>query len=1033
VAAAGQQQLPIQPVENPILCSPYQEPEQHWVYNTTTGEAYQQPGRRPAGYWYTTKRTGSQQLSLMAEEQRDDLPLVNLLREDVRRWREAGYPNATRITRELLQHWWREDRPRRLFFCQLEAVETIIYLNEILASGKRLPWRPRLDSEDHRQLLEGHEPSFLTETTGVLAPRLIDVPNEPGGVPLVRYGCKMATGSGKTVVMAMLIAWAFCNRGQVSSDERFPRAVLVCCPNLTIKERLAVLRPENANNYYADFDLVPVRLRPLLAMGKVLVTNWHAFAPESEQFEDGKSWAVVDKGQESPEAFARRVLGDLYDLGPLLVFNDEAHHAYRPAPLPEGKEKEKPTAEEAREANRNRQEATVWVAGLDRLNAAVSIRCCVDLSATPFYLQGSGYITGSPLPWLVSDFGLVDAIESGITKIPRIPVATATGRPDPKYFRLWQSITSRLEPGERLGGKGGPPKPEVVWREAQDALYTLASQWKERLEYVEQASDQQDKLPPVMIICCDNTDIAQLFYEQISGERQIEMVGAEPAAVDGAEEEEDPGPRKRRAKKTTVYGDGAIFPELLSNSRAEQRTVRIDSRLLEEAESEEPGKSRQDAAEALRKLIATVGKRGEPGEQVRCVVSVMMLTEGWDSNNVTQILGLRAFDSQLLCEQVVGRGLRRMDYTPDPQTGLLTEEYVDVYGIPFSMIPFKGREATKKEPGDQPKNHVRALPERRHLEIRFPLVEGYAFALRRNVIRADIDRIAPVEIEVDRTPTAVFVKPSVGFQDSRLTAHGPGAYERHDRQEYYDSTHPQTIKFEIARQVVALLVGDGMTAPNPRLGLQSRHQLFPQVLRLVDAYVRRRVDLKGEHPCELGLEKYVRLIVERLVTAIEPDEAAGEVPLLPILNRYKEYGSTTDVDFKTVLACTLTQKSQINQVAAHSTWESEAAARLDGCPEVCCYARNECLNLTIPYDYEQIRQMYEPDFIVRMIDDTMVILEIKGQETERDRAKYQAARRWCAAVSNWGKMGRWLFHVTKTPHTVGGELAHRISQQRLAS
>jgi type III restriction enzyme len=366
-----------------------------------------------------------------------------------------------------------------------------------------------------------------------------------------------------------------------------------------------------------------------------------------------------------------------------------------------------------------REEATVWISGLDRINQACGIRFCIDLSATPFYLRGSRHIEGSPFPWLVSEFGLVDAIESGLVKIPRLPVSDTTGRPEPKYFALWRHITGRLQPGERL--PGGKPKPEIVWREAQDALITLASQWTERFAYIQQATPDKERMPPVMIIVCDNTDIAELFYKNISGEETIEVVG------DDKDDEEENAPRRRK-KMQIVYGTGQLFAELFANRQGFRPTLRIDSKLLTEAESADPNATRRDAGEALRAIVATVGKPGKPGEQVRCVVSVQMLTEGWDANNVTHILGLRAFGSQLLCEQVVGRGLRRLDYTPDPATGLLTEEYVDVYGVPSSVIPFKGRETKKSAPEDRPKNHVRALPERQHFEMRFPVVEGYAFA-----------------------------------------------------------------------------------------------------------------------------------------------------------------------------------------------------------------------------------------------------------------------------------------------------------------
>jgi type III restriction enzyme len=321
----------------------------------------------------------------------------------------------------------------------------------------------------------------------------------------------------------------------------------------------------------------------------------------------------------------------------------------------------------------------------------------------------------------------------------------------------------------------------------------------------------------------------------------------------------------------------------------------------------------------LRQVIATVGKPGEPGEQVRCVVSVAMLTEGWDANNVTHILGLRAFGSQLLCEQVVGRGLRRMDYTVKPETGLLTEEYVDVYGIPFTLIPFKGRVTGQPEPVDRPKNHVKALPERAHYTLQFPNVEGYVFALRRNLIRADVAKMTPLEIEPNRQPTAVFVRPSVGYMDGPLTGQGPGEVAEHDRQEYYASTHLQAIEFEIARQIVACLVGDSTRPPTPKQAGTCGCNRASNCSRRCCASststsTSQKGELQGRGPARVGLDIYVQRIVERFVAAIEPDEEQGEPPLVPILNRYKPLGTTAEVDFKTTRPCAPATFSHLNQV-----------------------------------------------------------------------------------------------------------------------
>jgi type III restriction enzyme len=462
----GESDIPIQPVESPIICKPYDEPTHYWWYDPKTGEASKLEGRRPAGYWYKTEKVNPNQLTLFAEEQRDDLTLVNLLREDVKRWRGSGYRGASPVTRELLHHWSSADLPRQLFFCQKESVETMIYLAELRIPGKssRTGFRNfALSEEDLRRLLQGERPSFAP-TESIYFPSLIDNPNGDSLRPLRRLGCKMATGSGKTVVMAMLIAWAFCNRGANPNSREYPHGVLVICPNLTVKERLQVLRPESKGNYFEEFDL----------------ENWHRFLPESEHKEGDRSYSVVNKGPETPATFARRVLGDLYEQMPIMVLNDEGHHCWRTAPVTE-----KLTRVEERELEEEKNEARVWLNGLDTLNVASNggkdgIALCVDLSATPFHLKGSGYPEGSPFPWIVSDFGLVDAIESGIVKIPRLPVRDTTGRPDPKYFKLWQSIREGCSAAEMVGGRSGKPKPEVVYREAQGALRQIAGQWVER-------------------------------------------------------------------------------------------------------------------------------------------------------------------------------------------------------------------------------------------------------------------------------------------------------------------------------------------------------------------------------------------------------------------------------------------------------------------------------------------------------------------------------------------------------------------------
>ena len=1015
--------IPIQPVAQPILCSPFVEPDRHWHYDRDHHRHIQADGRRPSRYWHQGNTTGSRQRNLFIEEDEDDLPLVNMLRANVADWRRNGYPHVTAVTRQLLLHWSREDRTRRLFFCQREAVETIIYLTEVMepghrvrhpqdAQGRPLQQTPWLRSEEFQAMLKGETWRYAPELMTV-PPSILDQPNEPGLAALRRYGCKMATGSGKTVVMAMLISWTLCNRARAPRSERFPGAVYVACPNLTIKDRLQVLRPDRADNYYQKFDLVPSALMPELRKGKVKIDNWHQLALESGSVEGGVSYRVVDKGVEDADTFARRFLGDLHGRGPILVLNDEAHHAYRPAPY---------TGESPLSADEKAdlEEATQWVQGLDRLNQAVGVRFCVDLSATPFYLKGSGRIEGSPFPWLVSDFGLVDAIESGITKIPRLPVADNTGnsdengKPDPKYFRLWERIREGLKAGEKLSG--GKPKPAVVWREAEGALKTLADQWQERFGLFENATPGQEKVPPVLIVVCDNTDIAQLFFERISGETEIQA--PEP-------DEDEEAPKRSKKKRSVAYGPSSLDPAF-ANTSERRVTIRIDSKLLAEAESSTGG-GRKEAGEELRRIVSTVGVRGEPGEHVRCVVSVQMLSEGWDANTVTNILGLRAFGSQLLCEQVVGRGLRRMDYEPyrDEQGRLmLHEEYVDVYGVPFSVIPFKGRPTNKPTGGDdKPRNHVKADPGREDFEIEFPNVEGYAFALRRNIIKADVSAMEPLSLEPMEEPTAVFVAPQVGYSEGTPSGYGLFSAVPQDRKHYYQSTHLQTLEFELARRIVWSLL-EGMGDKRFTKQTQGRQQLFPQVLRLVKDYTATKVVWNGCERAELGLDRYMTRLTDRFLDAIEPDEGRGEDALVPILNRFQPRGSTARVDFKTIKPCHPTEASHIDHVALDTKqWEQSASFTLEWAAKngiLRCYARNERLEFNIPYDYQGLPHSYQPDFLVQLENAPRrtVILEIKGQEDDQDRAKHEAAHQWVRAVNRWGELGQWAFLVCHKPEEV---------------
>jgi type III restriction enzyme len=652
----------------------------------------------------------------------------------------------------------------------------------------------------------------------------------------------------------------------------------------------------------------------------------------------------------------------------ILVINDEAHHAYRPAPLPE-EVRERLSPEEIEE----REEATVWISGLDRINKIRGINFCADFSATPFYIKGSGREEGEPFPWIVSDFGLVDAIESGIVKIPRVPVDDNTGALIPKYFRLWEAINQSLPVSERQTAHRRA-KPESVLREAEGAIATLASEWKRTFDEFQRSGSP---VPPVMIVVCDNTDLAKIVYEHIAS--------------------------------------GKVLSEL-QNQPAAEVTLRIDTKLLKEAESAVDGETKQQAAERLRKTVDTVGKTewdGEgdpPGKHIRCVVSVGMLTEGWDAQNVTQILGLRAFTSQLLCEQVVGRGLRRMNYDDFSEP-----EYVDIYGVPFEVIPVKKKPLSRTEVL-KVSTLVRALRERKHLEITFPRVEGYVFDVRQR-IRVNWDEVPYLVIDPSTEPTEVQVKPAVGYRIGRPDRLSPGEEVLHDRNPFYRENRLQATVYEIAAEITNRLKGK-------REEWQIRHILFPQVLNIVWHYLEERVRVSAQATLqEVALEKYQQRIVERLTEAIEPDTEAGEPPILPIIERFRPIGSTAEVLFRTVRQCVGTTKSHISHVVLDAPeWEHSVAYQLERIPEVIAYARNDHLDFTIPYEYQGVRHEYRPDFLIRWRREdgreVKIVLEVKGFETEQDRQKEAAAKRWVRAVNHHGEFGQWAFVVCRDPQAL---------------
>jgi type III restriction enzyme len=874
--------------QNPIINDAFAEPTRHWEFGE--GAPSVAGGRRDAGYIPPAPK--GEQLRITDELVR--LDHVNLIRARVGIWRRDGYPGATPVTKELFADWFDPEREVRAFFAQREAIETIAFLTE---AGP--------------DQLQGIEIERYEEYT--------------------RWAIKLATGAGKTLVMAMTIAWSGINKRANPRDPRFSDTFLVVCPNLTVKERLRGrdgLLPSDPDSAYVGFELVPGSYSQLFGQLRVMVVNWHQFRPA----EDSK-YRVLKRGTESDSAFARRILGELADKRRIMVLNDEAHHAWRPPGeiAPRGEERKELEA------------ATVWIDGLQRIHRAREILRAVDFSATPMY---PGAVGGDrawrPFEWIVSDFGLVDAIESGLVKVPRVPTDDDAGFAVPRYRNLWEHLKAVVP------ARGDDPKDEGTpiydyLADLDGPLQQLVGQWEATLEAWMQVP-AADFIPPVLIIICNEIKLAEVLEKYIAEKGRV----------------------------------GPYF----ENANGELHTLRIDSKLLGEAEAREDGETASDAAERLREIVATVGKRGQPGEQVRCLISVGMLSEGWDARNVTQILGLRAFQSQLLCEQVVGRGLRRSDYSD-----LTVPEYVDVYGVPFQLLPFV--RAGARRPIEPPRTtRVHSLRDRAELRMLFPRVEQIVQDVGEDV-SVNLDAIEPILVSSENDPTATYVEFEVG-----APGRGIGGTTQ-NRNAAYERFRLQRLVFTVAAEIVG--------------GLEKRW-LFPQLAQIVQAVVESRVEYApAVDPRELGNLRYVLEIRNRTIAALRSQEQEA---LIPILNEYQPLGST-NCDFQTVKPCEATVKSHISHVVCDSNLERDIARVLEQEDQVLAYAKNDRLFFDIPYRHLGATGRYRPDFLVRLSNGVTLLLEGKGRKTEKDDAKLTATNRWLAAINNWGELGQWEFALCR--------------------
>ncbi|MFH1609140.1 MAG: type III restriction endonuclease subunit R, partial [Candidatus Bipolaricaulota bacterium] len=630
----------------------------------------------------------------------------------------------------------------------------------------------------------------------------------------------------------------------------------------------------------------------------------------------------------------------------------------------------------------------------------------VDLSATPYYLARVGQETNRIFPWVVSEFGLTDAIEAGLVKIPQLVVRDTTGQEVPGYRNIWRWIMGNLTRAER-GGARGSVKPEAVLKWANTPIAMLGGLWEEMRK--EWEAHREDPRPPVFIIVCKNTRIAKLVYEWLAEGRA--PAGIPPAKITG-----------------------------FQNENGRTNTIRVDSKVVQETDSDQ---AKSDEFAWMRLTLDTVGKTDwprdrqgrvvypddfealakkldrplhPPGRDVRCIVSVGMLTEGWDCKTVTHIVGLRPFMSQLLCEQVVGRGLRRTSYDDFDQDGRLKEEVAKIFGVPFEVIPFKADTTTPRPPSPK-RHHVVAIPEKTRFRVVFPRVEGYRQAVR-NRVTVDWDSIAPLFLDPMKIPPEVQVKAALPTNSGRPSLFGPGKLEDVNLNPYRSGRRFQELVFELAGALTRDYVqGAGCEAP--------AHVLFPQLAEIVSRYLDEKViPVRPANVLDVFLSPYYGWVIERLVSAIKPDVSLGEIPEVPRYEANRRPGATDEVDFWTSKEVREVMKSHVNYLVADTKrWEESAAYVLDTHPAVEAFVKNQGFGFAIPYLHNGEPHDYVPDFIVRLKGNPPIclILEVKGYDPLVE-VKAQAAERWVSAVNADGKYGLWRYAVARSP----GEVAEKL-------
>ncbi|WP_301101130.1 BPTD_3080 family restriction endonuclease [Propionivibrio sp.] len=1003
--------------EKPILNSPYDYPSRHWELDDTGQPTQKVAESRRRAEFITPipkakkQKSAQKQDSLLFDEglstqsqQYAHTAIINGVRQEVDKWRSLPSASDWRVTPEtarLLQHWRHHKFGSiRPFFCQVEAVETAIWLTEVA---------PQVGKTGER---------FLEH--------LADANPE-----IMRLALKLATGAGKTTVMAMLIAWQTINAARRPNSKKFTRGFLIVSPGLTIKDRLRVLQPNDPDSYYASRELVPGDMMNDLERVKIVNTNYHAFKLR-ERIEISKGGRLLLQGRggeelntlETEGQMIQRVMPDLMGMKNILVINDEAHHCYREKKNHDDADDVSDLkGDEKKEAEQNSEAARLWISGIEAVNRKLGVARVLDLSATPFFLSGSGYAEGTLFPWTMSDFSLMDAIECGIVKLPRVPVAdNIPGGEMPKFRNLWEHIGKRMPKKGR--GQAKTLDPLSIPVELQTALEALYGHYEKTYKLWEQSGI---KVPPCFIVVCNNTSTSKLVYDFISGFQRQNDDGSstlENGRLALFRNFDEHGNLLGRPRTLLIDSEQLESGDALDDSfrsMAGPEIAQFRSEIFERggrlADELRAGKELDDAS-LLREVMNTVGKPGRLGDSIRCVVSVSMLTEGWDANTVTHVLGVRAFGTQLLCEQVIGRALRRQSYELNEE-GLFNVEYADVLGIPFD---FTAKPVVAPPQPPRETIQVKAIrPDRDVLEIQFPRVQGYRVELPEERLTAEFNIDSVLELTPD------LVGPSI-TQNSGIIGESVNLSLTH----LGDMRH-STLLFHITQRLLYTKWRDP--------GEEAKLYLFGQLKRITKQWLDTCLVCKGgTYPAQLMYQELADMACERITAGITR-ALADERPIKAVLDPYNPTGTTAHVSFNTSKMDRWETngpppKCHLNWVILDSDWEGEFCRVAESHPRVKAYVKNHNLGLEVPYRYGSETRHYRPDFVV-LVDDKggdedplHLIVEIKGYRREDAKEKKTTMDTyWVPGVNNLKQYGRWAFAEFTEVYQIESDFAKKVAAE----